>query len=248
MLRIAVLIPLLVGVGCAVPDKLTKRNLRGISNISIAVNTTIVNDVGGFTDSIDIPFNKTMAERLLASIESTLTQKGFRLVDRHLSIGRAYSREKFYVVAADSERTRDTNELEAKPGPYFSDRLKPEQLNTLYKSIEDNEAIPQLADMGFRGDAILVALVNGRLIGIDKSVGAYVTNAAIITLFIAGGGGSFGGSPELVDTDDTYLVQLRMYSTKDVGILWQSDIKTHSIEDALEETANLIETRISAKH
>jgi hypothetical protein len=241
------LLILLVCAGCAAPDKLSKRNARNISSVSVAINTTIASDAPGFTDSVDVPLSKSLTDKLLELIKSTLVEKGFEPVDHHLSVGMAYSRKKFYVIATDSDRERDTSELEAKSGPYYSDRLGSQQLKALYKDVADKDDIPTLHNMGFRGDATLVALIKGRVIGTDKTVGAYFANAAIITLFIAGGGGSFGGSPELVDTDDTYLVQLRLYSTNDGDILWQSDIEAHGVEEVLQETVKTLKSRISAK-
>jgi hypothetical protein len=242
-----ILLTLLVCVGCATPDKLRTRDIRDISRISIAINTTIAIDAPGFTDSVDVPLSKTLADKLLELIESTLLEKGFEPGDHHLSVGMAYSREKFYVIATDRERELDISQMEAKPGPYYSERLGAQQLKALYKDVADKDDVSTLGNMGFSGDTTLVALVKGRMIGADKTVGAYFTNAAIITLFIAGGGGSFGGSPELVDTDDTYLVQLRLYSTNDGDILWQSDVKAHGADEVLQETVKKLNQRIPGK-
>ncbi|MGD8940673.1 MAG: hypothetical protein PVJ72_14900 [Gammaproteobacteria bacterium] len=237
----------LVCTGCAAPDKLKKHHVRNISSISIAINTTIASDAPGFTDSVDVPLNKSMADKLIELIKSTLMEKGFKPVDQHRSVGMAYSREKFYVITTESDRERKTSELKAKPGPYYSERLGSQQLKALYKDVADKDDIPTLGNMGFSGDATLVALIKGRIIGADKTVGAYLANAAIITLFVAGGGGSFGGSPDLVNTDDTYEVQLRLYSTKDGDILWQSDIEAHGFDEVLRETKNILQKRIPTK-
>ncbi|WP_455221560.1 hypothetical protein [Kaarinaea lacus] len=246
-LSIIAFLVFLICAGCATPDKLSKRDVRDISSISIVINTTITNDAPGFTDSVDVPLSKALSDKFLGLIKSNLEESGFRVVDHHLSAGMAHSREKFYVIAADTDRERDISDLEIKQGPYYSDRLDSQQLKAVYQEVADQNDIPTLGQMGFNGDATLVVLVQGRLIGIDKSIGAYFTNAAIITLFIAGGGGSFGGSPELMDTNDSYLVQLRMYSTKDGDILWQRDIKAHAVAEVLDETANSIKNRIAAK-
>ena len=238
---------LLVCSGCATPDKLKKRHVRSISSISIAINTTIARDAPGLTDSVDVPLNKARTDELLELIKSTLIEKGFELVDQHRSVGMAYSREKFYVITSDSDREQKTSELKAEPGPYYSERLGAQQLKAMYKEVADKNDIPTLGNMGFSGDATLVALIKGRTIGTDKTVGAYIANAAIITLFIAGGGGSFGGSPDLINTDDTYEVQLRLYSTKNGDILWQSDIEAEGFDEVLRETKNILQKRIPTK-
>ena len=241
------LIILLVCAGCAVPDKLKKRHVRNISSISVAINTTIANDAPGFTDSVDVPLNKTMTDRLLELIKSTLMEKGFKPVDQHRSVGMAYSQEKFYVITTDGDRERKTSELKTESGPYYSDRLNASQLKAMYKEVAEKDDISTLGNMGFSGDATLVALIKGRVIGTDKTVGAYLANAAIITLFIAGGGGSFGGSPDLINTNDTFEIQLRLYSTKDGNILWQNDIKADGFDEVLRETKNTLQTRIPSR-
>ena len=231
--------------GCATPDKLSKGDMRGISSLSIAISTTITNDVSGFTDSVDLPINKAISEKFLDLTKTALLDKQYPVADQHVSIGKAHSRKKYYVIAIDSDRARNLSELEKKPGPFYSDRLSAEQLAMLYKDLEDLDDIPTLGTMGFQGDATLVIQVQGRLIGTDKSIGATLANIAIMTVYIAGGGGSFGGSPELEDTDDTYQVQMRLYSTKTGDILWQSDIKkTDRIEKALREVAMILKERI----
>ncbi len=231
--------------GCATIDKLSKGDMQSISSLSIAISTTITNDVSGFTDSIDLPINRTISEKLLDLTKTTLLDKPYQIADQHESIGNAYSRKKHYVVASDIDRERNLDDLEKKRGPYYSDRLTAEQLAMLYKDLEDHDDIPRLGTMGFQGDATLVIQVQGRLIGADKSIGAALANIAIMTTFIAGGGGSFGGSPEFEDTDDTYQEQMRLYSTKSGDILWQSDIKkVDKIEKVLKEMARILKERI----
>jgi hypothetical protein len=246
ILFIALLV-LLVCAGCATPDKLSKRDVRNISNITVAIDATVTTDAPGFTDSIDLPLSKSLADKLLELTQSTLRENGFTPLDHHLSTGMADPEEKFYVIASTDDRERDIGELARQAGPYYSDRLEPQQLNALYTDIEDKDDIPRLGDMGFGGDTTLVTLVKGRLIGTGKSIGAYFANTAIIISFIASGGGSFGGSPELMDTDDTYLAQLRLYSTKDGNILWQHDINAHGVEELLRETAKSLKERIPEK-
>ena len=219
--------------------------MPGISSLSIAISTTITTDESGFTDNVDLPFNRTISEKLLDLTQTVLVDKHYQVVDQHVSIGKAYSRKKHYVVTSDSDRKRNLSELEKKPGPYYSDRLTAEQLTMLYEDLEDHDDIPTLGTMGFQGDATLVMQVQGRLIGTDKSIGVTFANIAIMTTFIAGGGGSFGGSPELMDTDDTYQVQMRLYSTKSGDILWQSDVKkAEGIEKVLQEMARILKERI----
>ena len=231
--------------GCATPDKLSKGDVRDISSLSIAISTTITNDVSGFTDSVDLPINRAISEKLLDLAKTALLDKHYQVADQHVSIGSTNSGKKYYVVARDSDRERNLSELDKKRGPYYSDRLTAEQLALLYKDFEGHNDIPTLGTMGFQGDATLMMQVQGRLIGTDKSIGAALANIAIMTMYIAGGGGSFGGSPELEDTDDTYQVQMRLYSTKSGNILWQSDIKkVDQIENLLQEMARILKERI----
>ena len=242
---LSILAAILLCAGCATPDKLSKGDMRGISSLSIAISTTITNDVSGFTDSVDLPLNRAISEKLLDLTNTTLQDKHYQVADQHSSIGNASSGKKYYVVAKDSDRERNLSELDKKRGPYYSDRLTAEQLALLYKDFEDHNDIPTLGTMGFQGDATLVMQVQGRLIGTDKSIGAALANVAIMTMYIAGGGGSFGGSPELEDTDDTYQVQIRLYTTKSGEILWQSDIrKVDRIEKVLQEMARILKERI----
>ncbi|MGD8567454.1 MAG: hypothetical protein PVJ39_05180 [Gammaproteobacteria bacterium] len=241
------LLVLLACAGCATPDKLTKRDVRDISNISVAIDATVTTDAPGFTDSIDLAMSKSLADKLLELTQSTLKENGFTPLDHHISTGMAAPKEKFYVIADASDRKRDIDQLARRAGPYFSDRLDRQQLDALYKSIDDKDDIPRLGAMGFGGDTTLVAMVQGRLIGTGKSIGAYFANAAIIVSFVASGGGSFGGSPELMDTDNTYSVRLRLYSTNDGNILWQHDIKAHGVEELLHETAKSLKERIPGK-
>lgn len=247
ILFFAVLIQL-VCTGCATPDKLAKRDVRHISRISVAIDATVTVDAPGFTDSIDVPLSKSLADKLLDLTQSSLRENGFTPLDHHLSTGMADPDEQFYLIANASDRKRDPGELIRQAGPYYSDRLEPQQLKTLYRDIDNKDDIPNLGDMGFGGDTTLIALVKGRLIGSGKSIGAYFANAAILISFIAGGGGSFGGSPELMDTDDTYVAQLRLFTTKNGDILWQHDIKAHGVEELLRETAKSLKERIPQKH
>lgn len=245
---LAVLCLILLCGGCATPNKLRKGDMRGIASLSIAISTTIAIDVSGFTDSVDLPLSKTISNQFVDLAKATLQKKQYLVVDQHISIGNAYSSKKFYVVASDSDRKLNVHELERKPGPYFSDRLTKKQLATLYKDFEDHDDIPTLGAMGFQSDATLVIQVRGRLIGTGKALGATLANVAIMTMYIAGGGGSFGGSPELEDTDDTYQVQMRLYSTKSGDILWQSDInKTNRLEEILQKMKKILEDRIPAR-
>lgn len=240
-----ILAAILLCAGCATPDKLSKGDMRGISSLSIAISTTITNDVSGFTDSVDLPLNRAISEKLLDLTDTTLQDKHYQIADRHVSVGNAYSNKKHYVVTSDSDRERNLSELEKKRGPYYSERLSAEQLAVLYNDLEDHDDIPTLGTMGFQGNATLVMQVRGRLIGADKSIGAALANVAIMTMYIAGGGGSFGGSPELEDTDDTYQVQMRLYSTKSGNILWQSDIeKVDKIDKVLQEVTRILKERI----
>jgi len=235
----------LLCAGCATPDKLNKRDLQGISSISIAISTTITKDESGFTDSVDLTLNKIICEKLAQLAKATLLHKHFQIADQHMSIGNAYSRKKYYVVTNEGERELKLSELVKKPGPYYSDRLTTEQLAMLYKDFDDHDDVPGLGAMGFQGDSTLVMQVHGRLIGTDKSIGATLANIAIMTTFIAGGGGSFGGSPELEDTGNTYKIQMRLYSTKSGDILWQSDTKkANGIEAVLKDMARILNERI----
>ena len=232
--------------GCATPNKLSKGDMRGISSLSVVISTTITSDVSGFTDSVDLPISRGINEKLSDLAKTSLLDKRYQVADQHLSIGNAYSKKKHYVVNTDGDRERDLSELEKKPGPYYSDRLTAAQLATIFDDLEDHDDIPALGKMGFLGDASLVMQVQGRLIGTGKSVGAALANIAIMTLHIAGGGGSFGGSPDLMDTDDSYQVQMRLYSTNSGKILWQSDIKdAEEIEEVFKQVARILKERIA---
>jgi len=235
--------------GCSM-GKLTKRDVQDISSISVSIDTTITSDVSGDTDSVDLPLNTALTDKLLVLIKTTLEEKGFKIADQHLSKGMAHSAIKHYVVMTESDRERDLSDLEIRPGPYYSDRLKAGQLKVLYKDFENHDNNPAIGDMGFKGDATLVVLVQGRVVGLDKAIGAYFYNAVIIPLQLFGGnGGPMGSSTKLMDTDDdTFLVQMRLYSTTSGNILWKSDLKQlESVDEILEKTERRLKRRISSR-
>lgn len=236
-----------VCAGCTT-GKLSKRDAQDISSISISIDTTITSDVSGDTDSVDLPLNKTLTDKLLVLIKTTLEEKGFKIADHHISKGMANSAKKYYVVMTESDRERKLSDLEIRPGPYYSDRLESEQLKVLYKDFKDHDDNPAIGDMGFKGDAALVVLVQGRLIGLGKSIGAYIANVVILPLAIFDGGGHFGSSTKFMDTDDTFLVQMRLYSTTNGNILWESDIKQlDSVDEVLETTERRLRRRIPSR-
>lgn len=239
------IIGVIVCAGCATPDRLSRKDMRSISSLSIAVSTTITQDVSGFTDSVDLPNSKIMGGKVLDIAKTILQEKQYQVADQHLSVGNAYSNKKHYVVADNNDRGRDLSELQKRRGPYYSNRLSAQQLALLFEDLQDHDDIPSLGSMGFQGDATLLLQVQGRLIGSGK-LGAALANVAIMTLYIAGGGGSFGGAPDLKDTADTYKVQMRLYTTENGRILWQSDIKEAlGVEEVLRRIASILKERIS---
>lgn len=236
-----------VCTGC-LPGKLTKRDAQNISSMSISIDTTITRDVAGSRDTVDLPLNKVLADKLLVLIETILEKKGFKIADHHLSDGVARPTKKYYVVMTESDRERDLSDLEIRPGPYYSDRLKSGQLKALYKDFEDNDDNPTIGKMGFKGDATLVVQVQGRMIGLDKSIGAYIANAVILPLELLGNGGHFGGSSNLLDTNSAFVVRLRLYSTKSGDILWDNDFKhLASVEELFETTERRLKRRIPSR-
>jgi hypothetical protein len=241
----------LICSGCMTPTRLSPWDIHAIHGISLAIDTTLAHDISGFTDSIDVPASKVMADKVLELSAETLRRKGFRVVGHHLSIGMADPDESYYVIAQEQDRKRDTSELENRPGPFYSQRLGSQQLAALYKNIAkvrfaSNSAV---ARMGFAGDATLLIQVQGRTIGSDKSIGAFIGNIALITLNIlaAAGGSSSGGSSDLMDIDDSYRVHLRLYRTRDGDVLWRTDFKSDSIKEMLKETVENLRYRIPAK-
>lgn len=235
--------------GCSM-GKLTKQDVQDISSISVSVDTTITSDVSGGTDSVDLPLNTALTDKLLVLIKTTLEEKGFEIADQHLSKGMAHSAVKHYVVKTESDRERDLSDLEVRPGPYSSDRLKAGQLKVLYKDFENHDNNPAISDMGFKGDATLVVLVQGRLIGLGKAIGGFLANAVMFPFELLKGGGSghFGSSTKYMDIDDTFSVQMRLYSTTSGNILWKSDLKQlDSVDEVLEGTERRLKRRISSR-
>jgi len=240
--------------GCSTPTTLRNKDVAHINHISVAVSATLTDDVAGFTDSVDVPLSKQLAETLQTQIAQLLVNKGYQVTDHHLSVGKASDTEGFYIIETDSDRTRDLSQLSVKHGVLYSQRLNSEQLQAIHKAVLKEKDTSPLRAMGFHSDATLVALLDGRTIGLGKKVVAYVANTAIIALQVIavvasgrGGGGGGGGNGDLMQTDDMYAIKLRLFKSDDGELLWKTDINLNRIEDVSVETLKQLQNRIPNK-
>ncbi len=239
----------LVCSGCGTATTLRHKDVTHIDHVSVAVNATLTNDVAGSTDSVDVPLSKQLAETLQTQITQLLINKGYQITDQHLSVGKAIDTEGFYVIATDSDRTREPSELTVKQGVLYSQRLDNEQLRAIHKAVLNDKDTSPLRVMGFNSDATLVVLLVGRTVGLGKKVVAYVANTAIITLQVlaAVGGSNNSGNVNLMQTDDVYAIWLRLFKSDDGELLWKTDIRLDRIEDVSVETLKQLQNRVPNK-
>lgn len=245
---IIILISTLCG-GCAAPTRLGERDIRTIQGISLAIDTTLLHDVSGSTDAIDLPASMAITNKLLKLATEMLTAKGFHIEGHHRSVGMAEPSKYYYVMATEKDRKRDPSQLQRRTGPFYSDRLSSAQLTDLYKRIANVHfaSNPAVARMGFAGDTTLIIQVRGRTIGSDKRIATTLGNILLIPVNIYTT--IEGGMPTgfLMDTDNAYYVYIRMYRTRDGEILWQRDFKSNSVKEMLKTTAENLQDRIPAK-
>ena len=233
--------------GCGTPDKLRKKHVATINRLSLLVNVMLTYDVSGSMDAVDIPLSKQLADTLQIQISQLLSEKGYQVTNRHTSVGRMTTKELFYVIQNEDERNLDVHELNVARGSFHSDRLNVQQLRSIEKAVIKKKHLNSLSEMGFDSDATLVVLVEGRTIGDGKKVAAALGNIALLTVHIlaAAAGGSSSGSG--LEIDDTYSIQLRLFSADRGKLLWQTDVKVNDMNDVQAKSIKEFQNRLPDK-
>jgi hypothetical protein len=233
----------LICYGCATPSSPNNSVAAKINTVYIATNTTIQHDVAGFTDSVDVPMSRILADTLDNSITSVLTTKGIVVTGKHVSVGRAYDAEKYYVINTDADRQADIHKLTLKPGAFYTDRLTDAQLIDLHKDVARKTDAPDISTFGFQGDALLVVSIHGRTIGMDKRLAGIATNIVMISAQAV-----FYTGTQLppfmrttVNTHDTYDITLSLFKLADGDLLWRKDSKVNSPDAVLKVVTKTID-------
>lgn len=229
--------------GCA-SNYLSEESAGNIDNITLVTNSTFVHDVTGFTDTIDLPKNKALAENLNATIADILKAKGYKITDKYASVGRAYDDETFYVINNALESEQSPFKLQKKAGTLYSDRLTDAQLTSLRTGANNWSNVPAVSEFEFKSDALLVLFIDGRTVGFEKVVAEFVANAGISILLAA----TLGTNGSMVGAEgDVFHTHMRLYRIEDGALLWDSDIDRDTADVSLQGVIQKINTNFPMK-
>lgn len=230
--------------GCVSNTHLSDESAGSIDNITIVTNSTFVNDVSGFTDSIDVPINKALAEKMNASLSDILKAKGYIVADEYISVGRTSDNDAFYVINNALERELKPSKLARKEGIFYSDRLTDAQLTSLHTRVIDGSNIPAVSDFNFKSDALLVIFIDGRTVGFEKAIGEFVVNLGVTLLASA----VLGTNASVMGAEgDVFHIHMGLYGLKDGALLWNSDIDRNTAERSAQSVLQKIEASFPAK-
>jgi len=230
--------------GCASNAHLSDESAGNIDNITIVTNSTFVNDVSGFTDSIDVPSNKALAEKVNASLSNLLKTKGYSVADKYISVGRAYDDDDFYVINNALERELNPWKLQQKKGIFYSGRLTDAQLTSLHTLAKGGSDIPAVSEYKFKSDALLVIFIEGRTVGFEKVIGEFVANLGITIIASA----LLGTNVSAMGAEgDVFHIHMGLYGLKDGALLWSSDIDRNTAERSAMSVSQKIQASFPEK-